>query len=83
MERGTIVELRGSWGSGIATLVLDTDKGRVYVPCDNGITVRALNAAFPGFITDGHCVDNSVIEGQEIAYATDDLGLTLAGFNVL
>lgn len=80
IERGTIVGLEGSWGSGIAHLVLEYEGETVRVPCDNGPTVRALDSAFPGFITPGHSADNGVIAGQEIYYTYDDMGLMLAGF---
>lgn len=74
---GKIVGFYGSWGSGLAQLQIETEKGLVSVPCDNGPTVRALNALFPGFIAKGHTIDNSVIKGQKITYEMDDMGLVL------
>lgn len=76
MTRGKIKWFYGTWGSGLGTLVVETEGGIDRIPCDNGPTVRALDAMFPGFIAEGHTVDNSVIEGQEIEYETDGLVLT-------
>lgn len=76
MERGVIQGMHGSWGSGIATLMIS---GRP-VHCDNGATVRALDAAFGDVITDGHCFDVSKIVGKEIYYSMDDMGLILECF---
>jgi len=74
MEIATIDAFVGSFGSGIATLVFQ-DAPPVHG--DNGPMVRALENMFPGFITPGHMVDNNRIAGQQVAYATDELGLLL------
>lgn len=87
MYRGTIKGFEGSWGSGIAFLLVDREidreaaPERERIPCDNGPTVRALDAAYPGFIAEGHTVDSSAITEHEIYYAYDDMGLMLAGFS--
>ena len=70
-KKGTIVGFNGSWMSGLATLILEDDQ----VFCDNGATVRVLDAAYPGFITEGHRVDDSVIRGKVIYYDTDFMGV--------
>jgi len=76
--KGKIVSFRGTWGSGLATLTVCVENRLKILYCDNGPTVRALEALFPGFISKGHTVDNGVIKGQEIGYELDDMGLTLA-----
>lgn len=78
MREGEILDFQGSWHSGLATLVVRDPSGRVQrIPCDNAPTVRALDAAFGGVITEGHCVDVESIRGQWIRYGMDDLGLVL------
>ena len=77
MNKGKIIGFYGTWNSGLAHLKIETKEGVKYIACDNGPTVRALNALFPGFIGKGHTVDNSVIKGQQIEYELDDLGLVL------
>ena len=72
MEQGKIIGFQGSWGSGLGYLVLE---GGIAIPCDNGATVRALDACFGGVITDTHTVNNDAIRGKEIVYETDWLGL--------
>lgn len=82
LQKGKLIGFAGSWGSGIGYLVLENSKGKqVRIPCENGPTVRALDACF-GVIGPGHCVDlNSECfkNKVEIYYAVDDLGL-LSGF---
>jgi hypothetical protein len=72
--RGRIERLIGSFGSGIATLVLDNAQ----VFCENAPTVRALEAAFGDVIGEGHTIDNEDGGhiGQEIVYGTDGLILS-------
>jgi len=78
-KKATIIGFYGSWSSGLATLKLinEKTKTRVDIPCDNGPTTRALNNIFDGFITKGHSVDNSTINGKKILYTMDDMGLVL------
>lgn len=73
-KTGTITGFRATWGSGLATLEID---GRAY-HSDNGPLVRALDNAFPGFITPGHSCDPAVIIGEEIAFDLDEFGLCIA-----
>ena len=82
MRTGTIVGLRGSWGSGIAILeIKDSETQEVEgIPCDNGATVRALQAAFGDTITPGHTANGQGYIGQDIRWVYDDLGLCLGGF---
>jgi len=79
---GVIMGFIGSWMSGLGTLLMADEEGDTYpLYCDNAPTVRALDSAFPGFITDNHCVDNSAVEGKKINYSTD--GFMLVGFDVV
>ena len=78
MERATIKGLKASWGSGIATLVIEGPNGEPgMLHADNGPLIRALDACF-GCIAPGHSVDVSKIVGQEIEYELDDMGLCVA-----
>ncbi len=79
--RAKILGFQGSWGSGMAFLnVEDLDTGTIEaVPADSGPLGRALGSAF-GAIGSGHTIDNSQIEGQEIFYVMDDMGLTMGCF---
>lgn len=83
VKKARIIGFSGSWGSGIAHLSVETKKGLISIPCDNGPTARSLNAAFPGFIGNGHLVGNEHVEGRYIAYVMDDMGLVLGGFAVI
>jgi hypothetical protein len=79
-ETGAILDFRGSWGSGIASLHIKSDadgKSRA-VLCENGPTVRALDACFGNVIT-GHSVNVNALKGKRISFETDDLGL-MVGF---
>lgn len=80
IRKGTIKGFYGSWGSGLATLVIqDEETGQIEeIPCDNGATVRALDAAFGDVITENHAVNVEAIRGKAIYWGMDDFGLTLA-----
>lgn len=74
--RGVIDGFSGSWGSGLGYLVVSG----MPIPCDNGPTVRALDAAFGGVIGEAHCVDGEDGHvGQEIVYSMDEFGMVLGG----
>lgn len=75
MKTGTIVDFRGSWGSGIATLLLKVGKKHQTVPCENAQTVRALDAMFGNVITPGHGVDVFAIRGKKVQFDVDDIGV--------
>ncbi len=80
IHKGKIVALHGSWGSGLATLIIDdVDLGTQMIPCENGQTVRSLENAFGDVIGDAHNIkeDGGHI-GKEIYYSTD--GFILDGF---
>lgn len=79
MPRGRIIGFSGSWSSGIAMLTVETEEGIDHVWCDNPPTVRALDRAFGNVIGEGHTVNQAAIEGREIEYETDALGV-LEGF---
>jgi len=52
--RGRIVALHGSWGSGLAVMIIDDkDRGLQHLHCDNGTTVRSLEGAFGNAIGPG------------------------------
>lgn len=76
MKKGTIVDFRGSWGSGLATLVVRDGRGKVRgIYCDNGQTVRALDAIFGGVIEIWHGVNMGALKGKTIWYDVDELGV--------
>ncbi len=79
MKKATIVNLSGSWGSGIAQLTLRVGRKKVVVPCENGPTVRALDAIFGDVIAPGHSVNVDAIRGKKVRYCLDDMGLMLGG----
>lgn len=82
MHYGKIISFQGSWDSGMAQLVIEDRNGKTEaIPCDNGPTVRMLSRLFPGTIAAGHRVDVSVIQGQEVYWCYDDMGLVLGGLS--
>jgi len=81
--KGTIVQVAGSWGSGLAALTVDDERrGRVTLHSDNGPLVRSLDAAFGDVIGSGHAIDNRKggHVGKTIFYFLDEFGLCLGGF---
>ena len=82
-NHGIIRGFSGTWMSGMGYLhIEDMDTGVIEpVPCENGATVRALQACFGDVIGDAHDVDNKGGHiGQEIYWDYDDMGLMLGGF---
>jgi len=80
IRKGKIVGFQGSWGSGLAQLVIEKPDGSVdYVNCDNAPTVRALDGAFGNVIAEGHMINNEAIKDKEIYYSIGDFGI-LEGF---
>lgn len=75
MNQGIIDAFGGSYGSGIATIVIDGQP----VMCENTSTVRALDACFGDVITDAHSVNEKAFVGQRIVFSMDNMGL-LDGF---
>jgi hypothetical protein len=71
MKHGVIDGFMGSWGSGLAHLIIDGQP----VPCDNAATVRALDACFGGVIAPGHTVSQDSIVGREIRYSVSPWGV--------
>jgi len=82
IRKGRLIEFRGSWGSGLGILEIeDSETGECEpVPCDNGATVRALEAAFGNVITDGHTANGGGYKGREVYWSLDEFGLVLEGF---
>lgn len=77
---GTVVSFQGSWGSGLATLVLRSDDGQVHsIPCDSGATVRALAAAFGDGVIGAHPNNVPALRGRRIRAFNDEMGMMLAG----
>ena len=75
--RGKIIGVYGSYGSGLATIWIETDKGVETLHADNGPLFRALDAMFGGVIGPGHTVNPEALKGKEIEFETDDMGLGL------
>lgn len=74
--RGTIEDFRSHRSSGIAHLVVRLEDGhRTLVACENGPTVRALDACFGGVIGPGMTVQVDAIRGKQIEFSRDDIGL--------
>jgi hypothetical protein len=74
--KGIIQGFSGTWNSGLAMLFVEKEDGEFErLLCDNAPTVRAIDAAFPGFIRGNHSVDNNAIKGKEIFYSCDDMGM--------
>ena len=82
LRKGKLVQFRGSWGSGLGILVIEDSETCVpeHVPCDNGATVRALEAAFGNVITPVHTANGNGYKGREVYWSLDEFGLVLAGF---
>jgi hypothetical protein len=71
MNQGIIDSFGGSYGSGLATLVINGQP----VMCENTGTVRALDACFGDVITDAHSVDEKPFVGQRIVFEVDNVGI--------
>jgi hypothetical protein len=71
--RGKLEGFYGSWGSGIGFLIIDGTP----ISCENGATVRALEACYGDVIVCGHRISDRSFKGREVVYAVDDLGLLL------
>ncbi|MBA7622235.1 hypothetical protein ES703_29609 [subsurface metagenome] len=82
VKKGRLIQFRGSWGSGLATLEIEDSETGAHelIPCDNGATVRALEAAFGDVITPGHTANGDGYKGKEVYWSFDELGLVLEGF---
>ncbi len=82
IRKGRLIQFRGSWGSGLATLEIEDSETGVHelVPYDNGATVRALEAAFGDVITEGHTANGDGYKGQKVYWSYDEFGLVLEGF---
>lgn len=76
VTRNIIKGFYGSWSSGLAFLQF---KDGTQVAADNAPLARALDGAF-GAIGQGHSIDNSAIEGMDIVYWLDDMGLIMEAF---
>ena len=82
IRKGKLIQFRGSWGSGLGYLEIEDSETGAHelVPCDNGATVRALEAAFGNVITQGHTANGDGYKDREVYWSYDELGLVLEGF---
>jgi len=82
IRKGRLIQFRGSWGSGLGSLEIEDSETGIHelVPCDNGATVRALEAAFGDVITEGHTANGDGYKGREVYWSYDEFGLVLEGF---
>lgn len=71
--RGKLEAFSGFWGSGIGFLVIDG----VPIPCENGATVRALEACFGNVVMSDHRASSENFKGREVVFLVDDFGLLL------
>lgn len=85
MKTGTIEGFNGTYGSGIASLVIRPGvKGRgrcKTLYCENAPTVRALASMFPDVIGEGHTVNVGALKGKVVRYETDGMGMLSALMN--
>lgn len=83
MRKGIIRNFLGSWDSGLGILLIEDCKTHQIerVPCDNGETVRALDACFGNVITAGHTADGEGYKNKTIKWCYDEMGLVLGGFS--
>lgn len=83
IRKGRIKALQGSWTSGLACLIIEDSETGIteVVPCENGPTVRALDALFGEVIAPGHSINlHGGHINQEIFWSYDEFGLVLGGF---
>ena len=85
VRKGKLKGFRGSWGSGLGSLVIeDSETGFTEeIPCDNGTTVRALEGCFGNVIGDAHCVKPDQKAGfydKEVYWSMDEFGIVFDGF---
>ncbi len=67
---GTIEGFHGSSHSMLAHIVID---GK-FIPCDNGLAVRALDDCFGNLITKSRTYDENAIIGKRIKFSVDEKG---------
>lgn len=79
LQKGTLKQFSGSWGSGLSTLAIEVDGNIKQFHCDNGTTVRSLEDAFGNVITEGHTADGQGYKDKEVYFSVDDIGF-LEGF---
>ena len=82
VRKGRLIQFHGSWGSGLGTLEIEDSETGAHelIPCDNGATVRALEAAFGDVITEAHTANGDGYKGREVYWSLDEFGLVLEGF---
>lgn len=82
VRKGKIVDFEGTWGSGLATLVIkDSETGKeMRLSCENTPTVRAFVDAYGReVIGAGHTVNVNELKGKEI-YWTKGEWIDFGGF---
>ena len=82
IRKGRLIQFCGSWGSGLGVLEIEDSETGVpeHVHCDNGATIRALEAAFGDVITEGHTANGNGYKGREVYWSYDEFGFVLEGF---
>ncbi len=80
IEKGKILAFRGSWSSGLGSLVIQDSISEevTSIFCENGATVRALEGCFGNVIAEGHTVAQGEDAGyynQEVFYSCDSIGI--------
>lgn len=80
----TIVDVAGTWQSGLASITLEIDDGGTEILwCENGPLIRALEDAFGDVEQDGHTFDPDAVKGRRIAFQTGMMGMMMERFVVL
>lgn len=82
IRKGKIRGFYGSWGSGVATLIIEDDElGDIQIFCENGQTVRSLESAFGNVIGPGHCINpKGGHMNKSIYWSYDEMDLMLGAF---
>jgi len=81
--KSKIVGFEGTSSSIVAYLILEDEDGKIHrIPCENGVTVNALQDAYGNIIAHKYLVDlKKLIEGERwIYWYLDDMGIALGGF---
>ena len=75
IQKGKLKQFSGSFGSGLGNLTIEVNGKLQQFHCDNGTTVRSLEAAYGNVITKGHTADGIGYKNKEVYFTVDDLGV--------
>lgn len=76
---GKITGYESSWGSGMATLIVELPSGeKTHVHADSGPLGRALGDMFDAY-SPGHSINADKVIGHNVFFWMDEMGLTLGG----